>query len=453
MQVLGPYGVGIDVHSRFIQVCVLRSEEGKVLCSEAEYTTEWKDLLNARAWCLIQARKAVPDLAPQDLRYCVESTGCYHIPVVTAFGGRPAVVNPLLANPSRRKTDVLDARLLARHSIQGLWPESYFPEEKVRVLRTAIREVKGAERTAHLLRNRLITLLLRFGVTSLSFYRTTSARGWAIIEDLSEGRQVEDKGVPPGLLLPPAVRRIIKREIHAIEVHTEMAREALRDADELLKECTFMIGGTGEIVAGPHLFDLLRTVPGVGDRVAYVWLTEVVDISRFHTVDQCVAFCGMDPSLKVSAGKVTQHIRRGGNIRVRDAVKTAAGSLINRGSEAFGQWGRALWKRTPKGGWKKACAALARRMIVGLYHVHRIGEPFSYAGYRTAWLWDMGDADWKEQLSSPTVRVIQTGGYRSSNEVAQAWETGRLRDLAGIGARRMAEVEKWIRLNGHRTPV
>lgn len=33
------------------------------------------------------------------------------------MGGRPSIVNPLLANPSRRKTDVLDAKLLSYQAI------------------------------------------------------------------------------------------------------------------------------------------------------------------------------------------------------------------------------------------------------------------------------------------------------------------------------------------------
>ena len=110
VQVLRPYGVGIDTHSKFIAVCVMRQKGSLVVKSEAQFSTEWESLLEARRW--ITNTLDLPAGAP--FWYCIESTGTYHFPVLLAFGGEPSVVNPLLAGPTRRKTDVLDARLLSR---------------------------------------------------------------------------------------------------------------------------------------------------------------------------------------------------------------------------------------------------------------------------------------------------------------------------------------------------
>ena len=49
-QVLRPYGVGIDTHSRFIAVCVLNNLHGAVHRTEREFDTSWGSLLAARAW-------------------------------------------------------------------------------------------------------------------------------------------------------------------------------------------------------------------------------------------------------------------------------------------------------------------------------------------------------------------------------------------------------------------
>src|SRR5437867_717157 len=131
--VLRPYGVGIDTHSQFIQVCVLRQAEGVVHRYEAEFKTDWGSLRAAQEWTLGKLDALVPEAAL--LRYCIESTGTYHFPVMLAFGGAPSVVNPMLAGPTRRKTDVLDARLLAHHSITGMWPESFLPDRQSQELR------------------------------------------------------------------------------------------------------------------------------------------------------------------------------------------------------------------------------------------------------------------------------------------------------------------------------
>ena len=132
-QVLYDYGVGIDCHSKFIQICVLCQFCGQVRRAEKEFTTAWDDLVRAKAWAMeVLGPLAKPDV----LRYCIESTGAYHMPVLLAWKAIPCVVNPRLAgDPTRRKTDVLDARMLAHHSITWIWKPSFIPTESAQVLR------------------------------------------------------------------------------------------------------------------------------------------------------------------------------------------------------------------------------------------------------------------------------------------------------------------------------
>ena len=83
-QVLHPYGVGVDVHSRFIQVCVLVNAGTEVVRHERTFQTTWPEFARALDWI-----KGV--LGPRcdgPLRYCLESTGTYHVPVLMAFRGR-----------------------------------------------------------------------------------------------------------------------------------------------------------------------------------------------------------------------------------------------------------------------------------------------------------------------------------------------------------------------------
>jgi hypothetical protein len=51
-QVLGTYGVGIDTHKQFIQVCVLVRNGETVDRFEREFSTDWTSLCNARDWIL-----------------------------------------------------------------------------------------------------------------------------------------------------------------------------------------------------------------------------------------------------------------------------------------------------------------------------------------------------------------------------------------------------------------
>ena len=49
-EILAEYGVGIDTHSKFIQVCVFVQHEQNVLRFEQEFTTDWADLRATQQW-------------------------------------------------------------------------------------------------------------------------------------------------------------------------------------------------------------------------------------------------------------------------------------------------------------------------------------------------------------------------------------------------------------------
>ena len=55
-----PYGVGIDTHSRFIQICILVRLEEKIKRIEYEFATLWLALETARSWILEVLQKHFP---------------------------------------------------------------------------------------------------------------------------------------------------------------------------------------------------------------------------------------------------------------------------------------------------------------------------------------------------------------------------------------------------------
>ena len=144
---------------------MLVNHAGSVTRVEREFSTDWGDICNAKAWAMNQLQVLPKPPRPSDLCYTLESTGTYHRPVMIAFEGRPSVVNPLLANPSRRKTDVLDARLLAQHAITGLWPESFVPPTEVDAVRVLLKYRSFLVAQVTRARNGAGGMLTRFGHT------------------------------------------------------------------------------------------------------------------------------------------------------------------------------------------------------------------------------------------------------------------------------------------------
>jgi transposase len=443
VQVLRPYGVGIDTHSKFIQVCVMYQCKGAsgtvtIRQREKEFPTHWNSLVAAKRWVM----GILGALAQGDtLRYCIESTGTYHLPVLKAWGGIPSVVNPLLAGASHRKTDVLDARTLAHHSITGLWKASFIPAEQAQVLRVIWARRREMARRATRAANQLNNIVLRFGYTFGADVPMRSIQGESILSDLVDGRSADVAGAPPDKL-PVEVRPVVAALLSDLRSDLKEARAAVVASENYVKARDWPTGAGS--LPGAQLLDILRTVPGVGATTALSWLAEITDPRRFANAKQVAAFCGCDPSLKVSAGKVTSYVRRQGNLRLHQSLLYAATGLLRRPEDPFGQWGRSIAGRHKKGGHKKACGAIARRLACGLWEVHRRGEAFSYEKYTLAQSLSCPLTPLGVILAPRAVKSLRDAGIRNSHQLARAYAEGKLAGIAGFGDGSIRLVKEWV---------
>ena len=93
------YGIGIDCHSRFLEIIVLvkRGSDFFEYCHEVD--TGWDSIKEAYTWVIhVLGTCADPPIQlSSPLHYCIESTSTYHLPVLLAWEGSPCVVNPSLA--------------------------------------------------------------------------------------------------------------------------------------------------------------------------------------------------------------------------------------------------------------------------------------------------------------------------------------------------------------------
>ena len=133
-------------------------------------------------------------------------------------------------------------------------------------------------------------------------------------------------------------------------------------------------------ISGEEMMKLLTSAPGIGEQTAVLWLSRVITPRRFPNEKALAAYCGSDPSVKVSAGKVTSTVKRGGRKDLHSALCMAASNLMRRHSEPFGMFGYNIAMQS--GVWKKGVSALARKLAVALYYMSLRNEPFSYEGYQ-----------------------------------------------------------------------
>ena len=441
-----PYGIGIDCHSRFYQCCVfvkiISDGNEKLKKYEFSFSAKPNEILISKERVLSILDKHYLEIDPKELHYTCESTGPYHRPLTLVWAAKPTIVNPLLATPSRRKTDVLDAQLLAHYDITGLFPTSFIPPEEITEVRNLFNEYRRASKYCTQSTNRINNVMTYYGNTIGSIGKVTLASIRPYIEDFIDGRKVEHEGL---FKIPPkSVCNEIKSLYNEYDLKLAAKNEKMKTIISCLKNCSFN-AITGEKISGTELLKLLKTCPGIGDMTACLFISEIADPSRFPCHKAIVAYCGFDPSVKVSAGKVTSATVRRGNKELHASVMRAAGVLLNHKSEYFGQWAARIQKKSAKGGYRKACAAIGRKLIISMYYMWLRNESFSYENYkRDEFCVDDIPLE-RTQLSKKTITKLKNLGILSTGLLESKYKTAELFQK-GIGSKTIQEVETCLKV-------
>ena len=440
-QYVKDYGVGIDCHSKFIVVTVLNHENDKIKIHQKNFETDWKYLTESKRWiqAVLEQKSTVPiDTSCNEFpHYVIESTGSFHFPVVRALGGEPSVINAALAGSSTRKTDNLDSRRLALHDLTGVWPKSYIKPVYVKELNVILNERKSFTRMATNYNNRIYSMLLKFGYT---FGRKGSVTGNTevrneIMELINNGVGKRDDICPDGL--PDSVKEILT---NLYSKHDECQIQAAELKKEALKfvHSRDWPSGPESSIQGKKLMSLLMTAPGIGDITALTWIAFIGDPNRFESGKQVCAYCGFDPSLKVSAGKVTSTKKRHGNKQLHEALCRAANTVMKSNSEPLGRWGNRLYKES--GRWKKAVNAVARKLCISLFYMHKRQESFSYDKYKLSKPTKVIDISFAKLVEiEPSfkryVGILSAQGYSHTQELVDAYFDNKLDSVSGLGQR------------------
>ena len=430
------YGIGIDCHSKFIEICVRYRCNNAIQKAQSRFATDWDSLTAARDWCIdVLKSKAdpVPDMS-EPLHYLVESTANYHMPVCMAFGGNPTIINPTIAGATKRKTDVLDSKLLALHDQINIWRECYIPNEDVKTLRVMIAQRDRYIRDATVAGNRINNILTRFGFTvgrNGSVVKDRAIRD--IVEDQISDHPSEIKGLCP-FQIPMEVRMILREEYEKYDLFTAHAEECKA---KIFKKARSMEWETDAgTLPGDEMIRILSTAPQIGELTAVIWLARVITPRRFHNAKALSAYCGLDPSLKISAGKVTSTVMRSGNKALHKALNMSAHRLIHRHNEMFGIWGYNLQQQTGKK--KKAANAVARKLSVAMYYMMKTGIEFTYDNYHSIRNIDVFDIPVEDLVVinrdfKRYIRILKENNINTTVDLATAYITCSLGSCHGLG--------------------
>ena len=232
------YGVGVDCHWRFFQVCVLIPNGTKIVKIERHVPAVWPELHAAKEWILRTLKEHGIELSPSDLRYACESTGQYHMPLCLAWRGRPAIINPSDTGHVRRKTDRLDAEKLAQHSLHGLWREPWMAADEIQELRVLANQRSKLVAERSRLTNPINSDLLRLGHVVGQLGKINGPVVRALIEDFcANGSVAVHRDHFSATRIPAGVVRVFDqrwKRIDALDQEIKMIEDlCIKQADDL----------------------------------------------------------------------------------------------------------------------------------------------------------------------------------------------------------------------------
>jgi transposase len=328
---------GLDLHKRFIQVCRIDGEGRGRHDFQVETT---HDAITAFA----------ETLGPDDA-VVLEAT--FHTWAVWALlvphAGRVLVANPLQVRAiahARVKTDKIDAHILAQLLRLDFIPAVEMPAARTWELRQLVthRQLVARKRTA--VRNAI------HGILHRKLLRCPHAEPFSLV-----GRQ---------WLLGQAYTATER-----LMLDNDLA--LLDELDRRLDAVDAQLRATASTEQAARL---LMTIPGVGVTVAIGLLAAIGDIRRFASAAQLAAYFGLVPRVSQS-GDQCYHgpITKQGRSSARWLAVEAAQALSQMSTPLTATYHRLRRKR----GHNVAVTALARKLVVLVWHLLQKQEPYRYA--------------------------------------------------------------------------
>ena len=335
--------VGVDLHKQVISVCVVMHEGGRrtvvqrrrFLCQDEEGLAAW-----------------FGSLGPFEA--ALEATASYEwfVELIEPLASRVALVHPRklrVIAESARKTDKIDAQVLAEFLALNMLPESHRPSRRVREHRSLVRQRYFIQRRITAVKCKIRHVLSRYNADIPGLF-TIEGRAYL-------ARQ--------GLLA--ADRFVVDQLLETLDHH----RQQLGGASERLR-----VFAAGALVAEREAREVLAQIPCVGEVTIDIVLAELGDVRRFRNQKQVAAYAGLVPRIRESAGHARQgRITKEGSPLLRWALIQTAWRMVGKSR----RWGQSYEKLKRRMGGKRAIVAVARRLLGMMFGLIRRGERYSLA--------------------------------------------------------------------------
>ena len=382
MRLVYPICCGLDVHKNVIVATIVTTgKDGVSEYNQKSFSTTNSDIQKFHDWLIENNCKYV----------CMESTGKYWIPIFNFLEGD---IDICLTHPKYvkaikgKKTDKKDSKWIADLYKFDLVRCSFIPPKDFRQLRELARYrfklvcMKSSEKNR--IQNGMT--VSNIGIASIltdPFGKTATDIMSYLLQNTAD--TIDDK----------AVRKLIKKgakaksdeiieAIKGYHIETdqykklELARAHLDYLDDMISQTEVEL--YVRIKPYYEFVEYISSLPGITELSATIILAEIgVDMNVFDDAKHLCSWCGLAPANHESAGKKKSvRIAKAGAYLKPMMVQCALAAIKSKKQQYFAiKYGRIKKRR----GHKKAIIAIARMMIVCIYHMISEKQPFNPTDY------------------------------------------------------------------------
>lgn len=442
MDVTYSHCAGLDVHKKTVVACSMTPGlKGEKQIEIRTFETMTADLLALSDWLSVRGVTHV----------AMESTGEFWKPIYNILEGsfELLVVNAKhIKNVPGRKTDVKDAEWIADLLRHGLLRGSFIPPQAQRDLRDLTRQRTNLVQDRATVVNRL-QKVCEWSNIKLSAVATdiTGVSARSMLDAILAGRTEPQTlaNLAKGRLrnkrseLERALNGVV-REHHRFMLAQHLAQIDFLD-DQIAQYDNQIIQHMAQIppqppsqppsgtpsdtpadVSGSNASDasalagvalnwedavaLVDTHPGINRRTAELLLAEIgVDMTRFPSSAHLVSWAKVAPGNNESAGKRRSGATGHGNRWLRTTLVQAAWAAVKIKKSYLASF---YYRLAARRGAKRAIFAVARHMLVAIYHMLTKREPYRDLG--ATYLDELN----KDTILKRSVRRIEQLGYQVS---------------------------------------
>jgi transposase len=329
------YCIGIDVHRKFSQVCVL-DQMGHTVRESKLYHEDVRQMAEFFAGFAT----ATPVAMEATIGWMWITDMLQERGLEVHLAHPPGV---RLIAQSRLKTDRVDARVLAQLLRTGFLPEAYFAPPQVRDHRMLLRHRLLLVKNRTIFKNKVHAVLARHNVQ----LHLSDIFGVSGTETLRQ------------LALPKHSKRILDGLLDCIEFLNRQILDLQNYLYRVLK-------------ADPRI-EWLTSIPGIGKLTAHYLLGEIGEVGCFPSAKKLVSYAGLCPSTRRSANTLW-HGPTGpaGRSLMKWALVEATHVAIRHDSYFASVFHNVKGRKCKQ----KAYIAAARKMAQVIWHILREQRPY-----------------------------------------------------------------------------